>query len=201
MKRRNIIVLSVSICAILIFCIFLMINKENDEKDEQEENRITYELPDEYPDSMGIKVEMSIKQVEGLEYSIKPMGEIIGSEPAFDWGIKIYFTEDHLNYFYFYGSYSPDGINFYPDGLREFNYIEINEKNMAWGVFDGRVLGSYKVTTVTNNYRILFEIDESVWNENKDLIIDLVESARIDKHMEYIDPSEYSGSMGSTSDD
>ena len=191
MRRKNIIVLSVSICVILIFGIFLMINKENEEKDEQEENRIICELPDEYPDSMGIKVEMYIKQVEGLEYSIKPMGEIIGSEPSFDWGIQIYFTEDHSNYFYFYGSYSPDGINFYPDGPKDINYIEINGKNMAWVVFDGRVFGSYKITTLTNNYRILFEMEESVWNENKDVIIDLVESARIDKHMEYIDPSEY----------
>ncbi|MCM1046117.1 MAG: hypothetical protein NC417_11465 [Candidatus Gastranaerophilales bacterium] len=120
---------------------------------------------------------MSIKQVEGLEYSIVPMGEIIISEPSPDWGIMVYFTKDHQNYLYFYGSYSPGGIDPFIYGSKDLNHVDINGKEMIWGTFYGRVIGNYKFT---DGYGIAFDLEESLWEDNKKLIFDLIKSAQID---------------------
>lgn len=124
-----------------------------------------------------VRRKMSIKQVEGLEYSIEPMGEIILSEPSPDWGIMIYFTEDHRSYLYFYGSYSPGGIDPFIYGTEDLNHDEINGKDMAWGIFGDRVIGSYKLS---GSYGIVFDLEGSLWNDRKKLICDMIESAHID---------------------
>ena len=135
----------------------------------------TYEF---IPDPPGVGVmKMSIKQVEGLEYSIMPQGEIIVSEPSPDWGIEIYLTEDHSGFLYFYGDYSPGWSDYFPNGMmQERDPVMINEKEMRWGSYGNYIVGSYRVS---DDYGIIFELEETLWEDHKKLIIDLMESAQV----------------------
>lgn len=120
---------------------------------------------------------MSVKQVEGLEYSIMPKEDAILSEPSPDWGIMIYFTEDHQDHLYFYESRSPGGIDPFVYGSADLNKDQINGKEMEWGIFGARVIGSCRLS---DSCGMIFDVGETFWNENKKLIFDLMESAQID---------------------
>lgn len=134
----------------------------------------TYEFEPGPPDEGSVR--MSVRQEEGFQYSIIPMGEIIISEPSPDWGIEIHFTEEPSDYLYFYGSYSPGGSDYFPDGVQQTETVMIHERELRWGSFGNFIFGSYQVS---DGYRIFFQLEESWWEEHQKLIIDLIESARI----------------------
>lgn len=134
----------------------------------------TYEFtPD---DSSAINKTMAIEQIEGIVYKIEPLESMVVSEPSPDWGIKMYFSEDAVNFLYFYASRSPAGYYPFPNDDQERNSIMINGIELDWGIFGDDVIGSY---IIDYGYGIVIQMEVELWNANQETIINLIKSAKV----------------------